>query len=58
VHDESTEEWRHGFADPQFSLYLTKEVQTALTLNELNINEKELAVLQIKLRVSQIETAN
>lgn len=45
------EELRYGFADPQYSTYLSKYVQTELTTAKLDSSNEEFCDLKLKLKV-------
>ena len=55
VKDESKTEWRHGFNDPRFSIFFSKDAQTDLTSDELSTHERDFVDLREKLKEVQKE---
>ncbi|KAI1716332.1 hypothetical protein DdX_07379 [Ditylenchus destructor] len=55
VHDESSENWKRGFSEPQYSVRYSKRVQTEMTIEELASNEGEFVSLRKKLREIEAE---
>ncbi|MFH4980513.1 hypothetical protein AB6A40_007222 [Gnathostoma spinigerum] len=50
VSDEATDDWRHGFSDPRYTVNVSRRVQTDLTYEDINKNEYEFISLNEKLK--------
>lgn len=55
VPDESTENWRRGFADPRFTANPCKKIQTLLTSEDLQHREAHFHDLKDKFKANYIK---